>query len=72
MTLKATFGKTPHARKVETELLSIMDVLQDVTLRLHEVSFELPFEDTKGHLQGYADVINSISGNISELFEFYK
>lgn len=70
--IKVHFGESDNAKYVETELLDIMSVLQDVSLRLVNVSHRIKFEDTKGRLQGYADVIRLTGGNICELFEFYK
>lgn len=64
--------QSERAQRVKGELIAIMQQLQDVTLRLHKVSFDVPLEDVRGRLQGYADTIDATSGNISELFEFYN
>ncbi len=70
--IKVTFGDSDRAKSIEAELLSIMSDLQDVSLRLVNVSHRLSFQDTAGRLQGYADVIRQTGGNICDLFEFYK
>lgn len=66
---------TENGKKIEEELLSIMEALQDTSLRLVLISNTIGLKglkDTEGRLKGYADIINSTSGSISELFEFYK
>lgn len=69
---KVFFSESENSKVVEKELLDIMDVLGNVSLRLLNVSHRIKFEDTKGRLQGYADVIRDTGANISNLFEFYK
>jgi len=70
--MKVLFSNNPESQQIEAEILAIMTDIERVSLRLLNVSHRVPFADTKGRLQGYADVIRDTGGNISELFEFYK
>jgi len=70
--MKIPFTQSENSKQVESELLSIMEALQDLSLRIVKISYSVPFEDTRGRLQGYADIISSVTGNISDQFEFYK
>ncbi len=66
---------TESGKQIEQELLSVMEELQETSLRLVLISNKIGLsglKDTEGRLKGYADIINSTSGSISELFEFYK
>lgn len=70
--MKVSFSDSENSKQVESELLSIMGALQEAALRLVNISHRVGLADMEGRLQGYADVISSTSGNISEMFEFYK
>lgn len=70
--MKVQFSKSENSKQLEKELLSIMESLQETSLRLVKASYKVGLADVEGRLQGYADIISSTSGNISELFEFYR
>lgn len=70
--MKVTFGKSENAQQIEKELLSIMKELQETAERLHTVSWRLSFPDVTGKLQGYADIVRDVAGNIAVSFEFYN
>lgn len=70
--MKVTFGKSENAQQIEKELLSIMKELQETAERLHNVSWRLSFPDVTGKLQGYADIVRDVAGNIAVSFEFYN
>ena len=70
--MKIHFSESDNSKQVERELLETISILQGLTENIVQTAWKLPFEDTRGRLFGYADLINNIAGNISELFEFYK
>ena len=70
--LKLHFSDSDNSKQVERELLETIFTLQAITEAIVKTAWKVPFEDTRGRLFGYADLINNIAGNISEMFEFYK
>ncbi len=70
--LKVHFSDSDNSKQVERELLETLSTLQEIAGAIVSTAWKVPFEDTRGRLFGYADIINNIAGNISDLFEFYK
>lgn len=61
-----------QARETEAELVRIIESLQTTAERLHKVAYSVPMPDTRGRLQGYADMVMAVGGSIIEQFEFYE
>lgn len=70
--MKVHFSESERAKQVERELIEIIGKLNELSSTIVKTAYKVPYEDTRGCLIGYADMVNNIGGNICDLFEFYK